>query len=259
MELISANSVLLSLGWSAWGLAATPPEILIALVLVTLGATLQGSIGFGASVIAAPLLVLVNPVFVPGVLLGANLPLSILIAMREREHIDVQGATIVTIARACGTMPAVYLMVIAGQSTFDVLFGCCVLCMVALSAAGMKARPSPRNLIITGLFSGFSATISAVGGAPVALIYQQEPANLVRSTLSVMFTVGTFLSLVMLALFGLFTWDHLILSLLLLPGIVCGYLLSNRLTSFIDAKRLRVGVLTVSAASALVVLARVIV
>jgi len=245
------------LAWSNLGLAATPTEIVIALVLVTLGATLQGSIGFGSSVIAAPLLILINPVFVPGVLLGSNFPLTVLIALREREHIDIRGATVTTLARTCGTIPAAYSMAMMAQPTFDLLFGLCVLCMVALSASGLAAQPVTRNLIILGVFSGFSATISAIGGLPVALLYQNEPANLMRSTLSVIFAIGTFVSIVMLAAFGLFTAAHLILVLILLPGVVCGYLLSGKLTPHIDARRLRIAVLVVSAASAVIVVARV--
>ena len=48
------------------------------------GAILQGSVGFGLGLIGVPLLVLIDPVFVPGPLLLAAFLLNLL--MSHREH-----------------------------------------------------------------------------------------------------------------------------------------------------------------------------
>ena len=50
----------------------TAVELSAACLVVASSALLQGSIGFGFSVLAAPLLVLINPLFVPGPLRRIN-------------------------------------------------------------------------------------------------------------------------------------------------------------------------------------------
>lgn len=240
------------------GLPTTLGQILIAEIVIIAAATVQGSVGFGAGVVAAPILLLIHPIFVPGVIIGVGFPLTVMVALRERKHIDKRGATILVLARALGTLPAGYVVGLLASSAYDLIFAGCVLAMVALSAAGVRVRPTTGNLLATGVFSGFSVTVSSIGGPPLAMLYQNEPAARVRSTLAVVFAAGTFISLAVLAHFGKFTWDHLVVSVLLLPGVVSGYLLSNRLTPVINAARLKASVLVMSASAALVVLARLL-
>ncbi len=54
-------------------------EIFFAILIVVIGSILQGSIGFGLGPFSVPLLLLIDPVFVPGPLLLSALVLTILI------------------------------------------------------------------------------------------------------------------------------------------------------------------------------------
>ena len=71
------------------GEAAAPRRGLIAgsLIMVA-GSLLQASIGFGIALFVVPLLVLLNPAFVPGPMLFASLFLASLMALRGREAIE---------------------------------------------------------------------------------------------------------------------------------------------------------------------------
>ena len=53
-------------------LPVSTQEALFAFGLVIFGAALQGSIGFGLGPLCAPILILINPVFIPGPLLGQD-------------------------------------------------------------------------------------------------------------------------------------------------------------------------------------------
>ena len=91
-------------------LPVTPAELAIALVLATIGSTVQGAIGFGLAVVAAPILMLLNSksVFVPGPLLLAAMLLTILIAHRERGSVARREVAIGTVGRVFGMIPAAY-------------------------------------------------------------------------------------------------------------------------------------------------------
>lgn len=75
-----------------------------------------------------------------------------------------------------------------------------------------------------------------------------------RGTLAGFFLVGTFLSLSALAVAGEFGVEEIRLSLLVVPGIILGYLASGAGARRLDAGHTRPAVLTVSAVSAVLVL-----
>ena len=58
-------------------------EILLAGGIVLAGSFLQSSFGYGLGVFAAPLLILLNPTWVPAPLLTASLLMTLLISLRE--------------------------------------------------------------------------------------------------------------------------------------------------------------------------------
>ena len=89
-------------------------------------------------------------------------------------------------------------------------------------------------------------TLGSIGGPPVALIYQDASPQKLRATLSGYFIFGTFISMAALIPAGKFGLEELKLSLLLLPGIVAGFLVSAKLIPFVKGNRLRIAVWAVS-------------
>ena len=61
----------------------TGPQLAAATVIMAIGSVLQGSIGFGLALFAAPLLALIDTGLAPGPLLVANVVLTALMAHRE--------------------------------------------------------------------------------------------------------------------------------------------------------------------------------
>src|SRR6185295_16980294 len=119
------------------------------------------------------------------------------------------------------------------------LFGGLVLVAVAMTLSGVTFRPGPKTLVFAGLISGFMGTIASIGGPPMALVYQGADGPKVRATLAAYFLVGVVMSLIGLLLVGRFNSFELKWSLLLLPGIVLGFLLSAHGARYIDRERQR--------------------
>jgi uncharacterized membrane protein YfcA len=100
--------------------------------------------------------------------------------------------------------------------------------------------------------------MSSVGGPALAMIYQHETGPKIRGTISAIFTIGTTISLFALWWVGRFGAVEVTLGLLLLPGVLLGFLLSQYTARRLDKAHTRPTVLVISALSAVVIVLRAI-
>ena len=82
------------------------PALLLGGLAVLAGALMQGSTGLGLGMIAAPILLIINPLFVPGPLLVLALLLSSLVTARDWRSIDRKGLSIALAGRIPGSVLA---------------------------------------------------------------------------------------------------------------------------------------------------------
>ncbi len=223
-------------------------------VVVFIGAVLQGSIGFGMGLFAAPLFALIEPRLVPAPLLLASGVLTVLLTHRERHGIITDDLKWSLGGRLVGTLPALAVLTVIPAERLGVAFGALVLLGVGLSASGWHLRPTARVLLGAGALSGFMATIAAIGGPPIALVYQHESGPRIRGTLSAYFVVGVTISLTGLALVGRFGGTEVALAGALLPATLAGFWVSRHTARRLDRGSLRPAVLAVSALSAAAVI-----
>jgi uncharacterized membrane protein YfcA len=221
-----------------------------------MGAIVQGSIGFGLAAVVAPVLLLVNPIFLPGPMLFTSMLLTSLVGYRDRHHIHWPEVTVATGARFIGMLPAAYALRFLSATAYDLLFSAAVLFGVIVSLAGWHFRLTLRNLFVAAIGSGFISTVSAIGGPPLALVYQHAEAPKIRGTLSAIFTFGTPISLAGLWWAGRFGWPEFTLGLLMMPAILFGFLLSHFTAGRLSPRATRPAVLALSATTAIVVMIR---
>jgi hypothetical protein len=234
----------------------TAPAIVAAAAIVFVGSVLQGSIGFGLGLLAAPLLLLVDARLVPGPLLVTSGVLTILLTHRERHGIVLGDLKWALSGRVAGTAVAVAVLAALPPSGLELTFAAIIMLGVALSASGWHLPPRPGTLVGAGVLSGFMGTISTIGGPPLALIYQHESGPRIRGTLSAYFVVGVSISLVGLGLAGLFGVAQAALALLLIPAALAGFLASRHTARWLDRGYVRPVLLVVSAAAAAAIIAR---
>jgi uncharacterized membrane protein YfcA len=237
-------------------LPVTPTDVAIAFALSAVGAAIQGNVGIGFAVLAAPTLLVVNPAFVPGPVVLAAMLLVMLMALRERRDVIARDVRLAILGRLVGTLPGAYAISALPRSAYELLFGVLVMLGTALSAMGWHIQPSRRNVTIASVISGFMSVVSSVGGPPMALVYQNEEGPRIRSTISAIFTIGGLITLAGLSWAGRFHAVEFLLGLLLMPGVVLGFAISRYTTAWFDRKRIKPAVLAISALSALVVMLR---
>jgi uncharacterized membrane protein YfcA len=234
----------------------SPLDIVVLTSAVMVGATVQGSVGFGLGLIAAPIVVLVDTRMVPGPMLFVAVPLTVMVACRERGALDWQGIRWAVVGRLPGTLLGVYAVAQLPERALVIIFCLAILAAVVLSLVGWHLRPEPGTLLGAGVASGFMGTVTSIGGPPMALVYQRNPGESLRATLALYFMIGSAFSLLMLVVAGEFDATDLGLGLLLLPGVALGFLISRFVARYLDRGHTRVAVLAFSAASSLFLLAR---
>jgi uncharacterized membrane protein YfcA len=229
-------------------------DVVIMVIATGLGACVQGSIGFGLGLVAAPVLALIDPSMVPGPVLAAGVPLTLAVLVRERKALDIRALRWALGGRIAGTVMAAATLAVLPERPLGILFALLVLTAVVLSVAGWYVRPRPRTLAAAGVASGFMGTATSIGGPPIALLFQRSRGSELRATVGVVLAFGAVLSLASLIAVGRFGWDELRLTLLLVPGVAVGYLVSGPLSRVLDRGWLRPAVLLFAAASAIVLL-----
>lgn len=222
-------------------------DILLANLTVVLGATLQGSVGFGLGFVGAPLLMLIDPIFIPGPLLLNGAVLTMLLTHRERHSVVVAEIKWAVVGRLVGVLLAVNIVTSVSTEELSLMLGVLVLALVALSISGLHFEPAWGSLVTAGTLSGFAGTIASVGAPPMAIVYQNSSGPRVRGTLSAFFVAGTLMSISALVLVGRFGLNEAWVGVRIMPGLLIGFLASRRLAGLLDRGHTRKAVLGLSA------------
>jgi len=223
-------------------------------VAVAAGAVIQGSIGFGYALLAVPAMVLLLPWAVPVTPLFLALPMTLLMSAREWRSIDLGGFALITAGRLLGTVAGVVLLVLAPKGYLSMLTGLLILTAALGSFLKPTFEVNKRTRLAGGVASGVVGTVAALGGTPLALVYQDRSRAELRSTLAISFVVGIAMSLVGLGLAGQVEGRHVLLALQLLPCMLVGLWVSRWVVGRLDERWLRPAVLAFAAAAGLVII-----
>jgi len=214
-------------------------ETIIVITVIFAGAYVQSSIGFGLAIIAAPVLFLVNPAFVPAPIILCAFILSLLNAYGHRKFISFRGLRYAIYGRIPGTIAGGLLVAWIDQRLLALWLGLSVIFAVLLSIKSLSLKPSSKSMFVAGFLSGFMGTSSSIGGPPMALALQHQEVGFIRANLSAFFVVSCLLSLMMLAAVGHFSVDQFLLALPLLPATLAGYWLATRTFHLVSKQNLR--------------------
>jgi uncharacterized membrane protein YfcA len=199
-----------------------PHQLVLAIGIMAVGTAVQASIGFGLAMVAAPLLYIVEPAFIPGPIIACAFLLSIFVVWKEWHAVDYSQLWPAIAGRLIGLPLGALVIGSLTAATFDIVFGLLVLSAVGISLLHGNIQPNSRTVFFGTMASGFIGTISSIGGPPIALVYQNRSGAALRGNLSLMFLIGTFISLVSLNLVGRFGMADLVYVGVLLVGVVIG-------------------------------------
>lgn len=225
-------------------------------VTLTVGAAVQGLVGLGLGLVAAPITALLAPELMPALLLWLAAALPMVTLAREHDEIDWRGLAWAVPARVPGTALGVAFVAWFADRETGIAVGVMVLAGVLLTVRAVRVPVNRATLVTAGFVSGVTGTTTSIGGPPLALLYQQHPPRQIRCTLGAYFLVGASLSLAGLAISGELERRTLYLALLMLPCLVLGFGLAGLMRRHLNARHSRAGILVVCGLSAVVLLVK---
>jgi uncharacterized protein len=229
---------------------------LACVAVVYVGAIMQATTGVGVGILSSPVLLLVDPAFIPACTVLAVLPLTMVVAFADRTHIDRPGVAAALVGRVPGTVVGAVVLTQISDDALKLMVAATVLLGVVVSLTTKRFTPTRPALIAAGFGSGFTGTTVGVGGPPIALTYQHSDPVTMRATISMFFAIGTVLSAATLAVAGELGRRQLELTALLLPAVILGLVTARRHKARLVGPAVRPIVLGLSAFSAIALLVK---
>ncbi|AMO57204.1 hypothetical protein GZ77_16625 [Endozoicomonas montiporae] len=214
-------------------------ELLTVFVAIFFGALVQGTIGFGLAIVAAPILYLVTPELVPGSIILMAMLVGGLTAKRNLHAVELSDLKSAIMGRIPGSLLGAALLTVASQRTMGLFMGGSVLFAVMASLSPYKVQANGKTLFSAGLVSGIMGTASSIGGPPMALVMQNQSSERIRANLSAYFVASAVISLSILTYSGQFGWVQLKYGLMFVPCVLAGNLVARKLVPHVNQAMIR--------------------
>jgi len=224
--------------------------------IVTIAACVQGTIGIGFALLVAPVLAFVRPDLLPVSLLLLMLPLNLFTLLREHQAIDWTGAAWITVGRAFGTLAGAAVLVALTSHQLNLLVGAATVIAAVATMFAPAFSPGRGAFLTVGLITAISETATGIGGPPLALAYQHQRPEVLRSTVAGCFLLGELLSVGVLATIGRVTPQQTLSAALLFPFLAVGGLASSLLRHSVKERWLRALVLIFAVTSGAILMMR---
>jgi uncharacterized membrane protein YfcA len=222
------------------------PQFLIVCLILALAEMVYVLLGFGAGLIAVGTMALLMPGLQDAVvlLLLVNLPAELWVVRASWRKISWRGVLVIFVGVAAGVPIGTSLLRWGEARVLLVALG------VFLVAVGLVflATHTPRRreirswiAALVGLISGILTGLFGTGGPPLIFYYQFSGADKAafRGNLMAIFLLMTTVRVPSYAAFGLITGPRLWSALLVLPAVVLGAVIGNRIHLRIEESTFR--------------------
>ena len=234
----------------------TLETFLVANFILVVGSILQMATGVSVGMIIVPFLAMISYTLVPVPIIFASLTLTIMMAYKGRQHIDLHNAPSIGIGMLMGIFVALFIFKNIHFQYLGLLFGIFILLSVMISIKIKTFTLTKKMNYAGGFFAGLMGTIAAVGGQILALLFQNHPLESIKSTLAFLYTI---FSIVMLGVFyvaGEFSYTQMISGLYMMPGFIIGFFVAPYFSHFFNPKYTKRVVLGMATFGALVLMGK---
>lgn len=222
------------------------PQLLLACLVLLAAEAVYVTLGFGAGLIAVGGLALLLPEVqdVVVLLLLVNLPAELWVVWTSRKDIAWRGVLVLFAGVGVGIPAGTWLLRWGEPAVLLTTLG---IFLVAVGAAFL-IFPAKRRRIVpgwvappVGLLSGLLTGLFGTGGPPLVLYYQLSGADkkTFRGHLMAIFLMMTLVRVPSYAAFGLITPTRMWSALLVLPAVLAGALIGNRIHLELDEATFR--------------------
>lgn len=170
--------------------------LLVSGLALLFGSAVEAATGYGSAVVALPVMELAFPSHMPALLILLGLPLIVLMVGVERTSIDAPAVVQVSSGLIFGAVLAIPVLEEVSGRPLRLVFGFVTLAaLVPLTVMRSGVTRTPRRSFAAGLASGFMGTATGMSGPPLAVVFTHEHGPTVRSTLAVVYAIGSAFSI----------------------------------------------------------------
>ncbi|MDX1341679.1 MAG: sulfite exporter TauE/SafE family protein [Reinekea sp.] len=218
-----------------------------------MGCAVQTALGFGMAVIAAPIIVLFRPEWVPVIMTIVALVLSVQNALSQRSGIEWKHISPAMISRIPGTILGAWVLTQMPVQMLQVMVAIMVFAAIFVTAFARPFPATAKNLTLAGFISGITGTTTSIGGPPMALVMQHAASHNTRANLSIYFVYSCITSLISYQLLGVMNTTLWLTGFSFIPVAFLGYIVGINIRGWVDM-RFRPLLLVLCSISALIAL-----
>ena len=221
-------------------------EVVLVLALVAAGATVQGSVGIGLGLVAAPGLVAIDPAFAPGPILLVGVVVGARHVFVERPYADWSALRNCAIGLPFGLAAALGVLALVDDRTMKILVGITTALAAAAILAGGVVQRTRTTEIGAGATCAFAAVTAGLPGPPLVIVFSAMSPNAMRFTTSAFISSVAVVSAAALPASGNFGTRELELLALLVPGAAAGLALARFVRPVLAGPRFRTAILVIA-------------
>ena len=215
-------------------------DLVFALIIILVGATVMGTLGFGLGLVTVPvLMVLVDPQSVVVIVNGSIAVLMLLVLLQVRHHLDLRLAGGMALGGLAATPIGVLALDAANPTILRLTIAVVILVLAGLSLFRLPLPFAHNRLAgpVLGFLTALSVTTLSVGGPLVAIyaVNRGWAPPVIRATLAFYFLVFEGSALLLYALSGLVDGEDARNIAILLPAVLAGFALASVLAGRMNA------------------------
>lgn len=226
------------------------------MVVMTIGAVVHGSTGIGLGLVAGPVLLSIEPAYVPGPLMLVSIVIGMRHLIAERQNIDRAILGRLVLGMPIGVVVATALLIALDERTMALGVGALVVLVVGALLAGVELPRTARNEVIGGAASSFGAVAAAVPGPQLVMTLHDLPGPAMRPTIAATTAITGVATAASLVVVGRFGADEMMLFIGIIPPVLVGLVLARYVRPWLDRAMFRPVILTLAMAGGLALILR---
>jgi|TARA_B110000116_G_scaffold128168_1_gene111159 uncharacterized membrane protein YfcA len=223
----------------------SPLEILVVVVAVVAGSMVQATAGVGITLVAAPVLLAVDPAFVPLPLILGGAVVGIRNVTMEFAGFDARRWRRCLLGAPVGLVLGELALANLSERGLTAAIGLLVVISVGAMASGWQPRRRSWTSVLAGLLVAFSLRVAALPGPPYAILHHDDPPEVLRPNISALVLVLAGTISIRLLVGGEVTGADLGRVALVMGSALVGLLLAPPLRRWVDSGWFRPALLSV--------------